>query len=44
MHGVPQIICSNDFWTDCGPQDMEARMWIEGNSWILDILEKTWVD
>ncbi len=42
MHGVPQIICSNDFWKGCGPLDTEARVWIEGNAWILDILEPTW--
>ena len=42
MHGVPQIICSNDFWKGCGPEDMESRLWIEGNSFFVDILEKTW--
>ena len=44
MHGVPQIICSNDFWKGKTPADMEAEMWIRENSYIVDITEKTWED
>lgn len=44
MHGVPQIICSNEFWKGCGAEDMEARLWIQGNAWILNIDQKTWVE
>jgi hypothetical protein len=29
MTGVPQIICSTDFWEDCS--DLTARAWIESN-------------
>ena len=44
MHGVPQIICSNDFWKGKTAADMEAEMWIRENSYIVDITEKTWED
>ena len=44
MHGVPQILCSNDFWKGCGAVDMEARAWVEENSCAVDIKVKTWED
>jgi hypothetical protein len=42
MYGMPQIICSNDFWKECTNE--EAREWVEENAEFVRIDDPTWLE
>jgi len=42
VYATPQIICSNHFWQGCS--SAEDRLWIEANSFFVEIMEPTWLD